>query len=128
MLHGTTAEGLGRELDGHVVPGGQGRIKVLVSYPADAKHGGIEDFLAKSFEQVARIANEIVYAPNRSESLAIVIFQTNMGIDEISEVRRIVRLWAEASVAPLPGDNLNWRQRLGYSTRSLGGGVSREKW
>jgi hypothetical protein len=100
------------------VPDGRGRLKVLISYPAENRNEAIEQFLSNALPNVSRQAG-CIYAPNRAESLVVVMFRTDMGLDEVGEVRRIVNLWADASARPQREDNLPWRQRLGYATRSL---------
>lgn len=113
-LHGLLA-GL---IPASFIPEGRGHLKVLVSYPAENRSPAIEEFLAQALPNVSRQAG-CMYAPNRAESLVVVIFRTDMGLEEVGEVRRIINLWAEAAAHPLKDDNLSWRQRLGYAQRSL---------
>lgn len=95
-------------------PQGRGRIKVLVSYPADARNLGVEAFLKESVNLPS--GPEVVYdmRNTHAESISVVLFRTSMGVTEVNEVRDVLRLWANALARPEPTDFLPWRQRTGY--------------
>jgi hypothetical protein len=95
-------------------PQGQGPLKILISYPADAKNHGIEVYLQESIN--LPVGPRITYEARHThtESISVVLFRTSMGVTEVREVREVLRLWASALSRPQPTDKLRWRQRTGY--------------
>lgn len=95
-------------------PQGQGPLKILISYPADAKNQGIEVYLRESIN--LPMGPNITYEARhtQTESISVVLFRTSMGVTEVREVREVLRLWASALSKPQPTDKLRWRQRTGY--------------
>ncbi|MBU0479446.1 tubulin-like doman-containing protein [bacterium] len=96
-------------------PGGPGRLRMLVSYPADAQSDTIEGFLKANIPEI----KDAELAPNQSEMLSVVMHRTQLGLDEVREIRLLIGLWTQAAIRPLEFDKLYWRQRLGYAQRSL---------
>jgi hypothetical protein len=95
-------------------PQGSGPLKVLISYPADAPSGVIEEHLKSSVNLPTWPGTNFDYRPTRTESISVVLFRTSMGVTEVAEVRDVLRLWAGALQRPEPTDLLRWRQRTGY--------------
>jgi Tubulin like len=95
-------------------PQGSGPMKVLISYPADAKSPAIEEHLKQSINRPE--GPDIAYEckNTHTESISVVLFRTSMGVTEVGEVRDVLRLWARALARPEPTDLLRWRQRTGY--------------
>ena len=95
-------------------PQGSGPLKVLISYPADAKSPTVENYLKQSVNLPA--GPGIVYdmKSTQTESISVVLFRTSMGVTEVNEVRDVLRLWASALGRSEPEDFLRWRQRTGY--------------
>lgn len=95
-------------------PQGNGPMKVLISYPADAADATVERYLRAAIN-VPPEPNIVYEMKNtHAESISVVLFRTSMGITEVDEVRDVLRLWASALARPEPSDFLRWRQRTGY--------------
>jgi hypothetical protein len=99
---------------GNFTPQGTGPLKVLMSYPADAQSGTIEEHLKSSVNLPTGPNVKFDCRPTRTESISVVLFRTSMGVTEVAEVRDVLRLWAAALQRPEPTDLLRWRQRTGY--------------
>jgi Tubulin like len=95
-------------------PQGSGPLKVLISYPADAPSEVIEQHLGSSVNVPSGPEIDYEYRPTSTESIAVVLFRTSMGLTEVAEVRDVLRLWAGALSRPEPADMPRWRQRTGY--------------
>ena len=95
-------------------PQGSGPMKVLISYPAEAKSLAIEEHLKESINRP--VGPNIAYdcRNTHTESISVVLFRTSMGVTEVGEVRDVLRLWSRALARPEPTDLLRWRQRTGY--------------
>ena len=92
-------------------PQGNGALKILVSYPADAGEPVIENYLKSSIQLPAGVHD---FRNTYAESISVVLFRTGMSVTEVGEVRDVLRLWAAALAWPQPTDMLHWRQRTGY--------------
>ena len=95
-------------------PQGSGPLRVLISYPADAPNQVIEQHLESSVNVPSGPEIHHEYRPTSTESIAVVLFRTSMGVTEVAEVRDVLRLWSGALSRPEPADMLRWRQRTGY--------------
>jgi hypothetical protein len=95
-------------------PQGSGPVKVLISYPADARSQGIESYLRESINLPSGRGAVFDMRNTHAESISVVLFRTSMGVTEVSEVRDVLRLWASALARPEKPDFLRWRQRTGY--------------
>jgi Tubulin like len=95
-------------------PQGRGSMKVLISYPANARNPVIEAYLMESIN--LPIGPGIAYDMRNTlaESISVVLFRTSMGVTEVKEVRDLLRRWASALARSEPPDFLRWRQRTGY--------------
>ncbi|MER6946748.1 tubulin-like doman-containing protein [Nonomuraea sp. NPDC000554] len=95
-------------------PQGSGPLKVLVSYPADAKDPMLEAFLEEEINLPPEETVEPDYRNIDADSVAVVQIRTSMSISEVRELREVLHTWSDALRAEQPQDNLKWRQRLGY--------------
>jgi hypothetical protein len=95
-------------------PQGNGPMKVLISYPADARSPKIEAYLRETINlpRGPRVAYDM--RNTLAESITVVMFRTAMGLTDVAEVRDLLGLWARTLARPEPGDLLRWRQRTGY--------------
>jgi hypothetical protein len=101
-------------LPANFTPQGQGPLRILISYPADARNRGIEEYLKESINLPAGPGITEEPRPTRSEAISVVLLRTEMGVTEVREVGEVLRLWAGALARPEPADKLAWRQRTGY--------------
>ncbi len=97
------------------VPQGNGPLKVLISYPADAPNRMVEAYLENSINLPSGPLVTYEYRATAAESISVVMYRTSMGITEVREVRDVLRLWADALDQPIATDKLAWRQRTGYN-------------
>jgi tubulin-like protein len=101
-------------LPANFTPQGSGPMKILISYPADAPSEFIEGHLRSAINLPSVPGITYDFGNTHTESISVVLFRTAMGITEVSEVRDVLRLWADAQRRPEPTDLLRWRQRTGY--------------
>ncbi|MBB5873096.1 hypothetical protein F4553_006530 [Allocatelliglobosispora scoriae] len=97
------------------VPEGTGRLSVLVVYPADTGDAETERFLAETL----RLPQGKNIVPTQfqwaePEAITVVFVRSGMGVTEVSELRSVLRTWADAVKAPKSDYYLPWRQRLGF--------------
>ncbi len=92
------------------LPQGTGLLKVLVSYPAAGRDGGVERFLTQRLS----LPGQPDLRPTAAESLVVVLFRSEMSVTDVREIRQVLRQWAQAVRHEQPTDYLKWRQRLGY--------------
>lgn len=104
---------LGGMLPANFAPQGGQKLRALISYPAEAKNPGIENYLNKAIN-LSREHVTPEYRPTATESITAVLHRTSMGITEVGEVRDVLRDWAGALARPQPLDLPRWRQRTGY--------------
>jgi hypothetical protein len=99
---------------GGFAPTGTGRLRILFSYPAQARDAELEKFLQQEVS-LPRSADTVVeFRPIAAESIAVVLFRTSMGLTEVPEVREVLKHWSDALRNEEQQDFLRWRQRLGY--------------
>lgn len=104
---------------GGYAPAGQGPLKILFSYPGDAKDGALKAFLA---QEVALPKDQNITPEFRAidaDAIAVVMFRTSMDITEVTEVRESIKLWSGSLRNSQPQDYLPWRQRLGHTSDYL---------
>jgi hypothetical protein len=104
---------LGGMLPANFAPQGSQKLRVLISYPAEAKNPRIEEYL----QRAVNLSREHVtpeYRAAATESITAVLHRTSMGLTEVGEVRDVLRNWASALARPQPLDLPRWRQRTGY--------------
>jgi len=97
---------------GGYAPAGEGELTVLVSFPGSEGDREVETFLRNAV-LLPSDGPILEFRPNESDSLAVVLFRTCMGITDVPEVREAIQLWGEAQRHERPADRLLWRQRLG---------------
>ncbi|ATW52956.1 hypothetical protein CGZ69_30855 [Streptomyces peucetius subsp. caesius ATCC 27952] len=100
-------------------PDGTGRLKVLVTYPQTAWDSDVARFLMRELRLPDGSAPELRAVD--TESVTVVLFRSGMSLTDVSEVRHVLRLWAEARDGAGVDDFLHWRQRLGYRDDWLAG-------
>ncbi|GIH23102.1 hypothetical protein Aph01nite_14120 [Acrocarpospora phusangensis] len=101
-------------LPGGFSPEGNGRLKILISYPAPAPNPDLERFLKEKLHLPKGQGLEPEFTATNTESIAVVLFRTSMSVTEVPEVRQVLKHWADATEREEPQDFLRWRQRLGY--------------
>ncbi len=94
------------------VPDGSGPLKILVVHPASESDGRAADFLSQELNLPPRVVPECRAVD--TDSITVVFFRSGMNLTDISEVRGVLSLWAEARDAGGEDDFLHWRQRLGH--------------
>jgi Tubulin like len=101
-------------LPANFAPQGNGQMKVLITYPANADSEPVKNYLRSSvaLPRGPRVTNDFRHTD--TESISVVLFRTAMGVTEVDEVRDVLRMWARALDEPRPTDLLRWRQRTGY--------------
>ncbi|MFD7979400.1 tubulin-like doman-containing protein [Streptomyces sp. NPDC059071] len=93
-------------------PDGGGPLKILIVHPASESDGRASDYLRQELNLPPRAAQE--YRAVDTESITVVLFRSGMNLTDISEVRNVLSLWAEARDSGGQEDFLHWRQRLGH--------------
>jgi Tubulin like len=101
---------------GGFTPGGQGRLKILFSYPSPAgkRDAELEKFLRQEVNLPRESSSIPEFRPIDAESVAVVLFRSSMGLTEVPEVRKVLVQWADAVTEGRKNDFLQWRQRTGY--------------
>ncbi|MFD3534375.1 tubulin-like doman-containing protein [Streptomyces sp. NPDC058664] len=94
------------------VPDGSGPLKILIVHPASESDGRARDYLEQELNLPSRVTPES--RAGDTDSITVVFFRSGMNLTDISEVRGVLGLWAEARDAAGEDDFLHWRQRLGY--------------
>ncbi|MHA4774412.1 tubulin-like doman-containing protein [Streptomyces sp. MSC1_001] len=94
------------------VPDGSGPLKILIVHPASESDGRARDYLEQELNLPSRVTPES--RAGDTDSITVVFFRSGMNLTDISEVRSVLGLWAEARDAASENDFLHWRQRLGY--------------
>jgi hypothetical protein len=95
-------------------PQGNGRMKVLITYPFSGKNEQIEQYLKNTLNLPIGPGIEPEWRAIEAESLSVVMFRYGMGVTEVEEVREVLRTWAQSLSDERPEDFLKWRQRTGY--------------
>ncbi|MGW7463631.1 tubulin-like doman-containing protein [Streptomyces xantholiticus] len=93
-------------------PDGSGPLKVLIVHPQSEAGSGAAAFLRRELRLPYGTVPE--FRAVDTESITVVLFRSGMSLTDVSEVRHVLRLWAEARDAAGVDDFLHWRQRLGY--------------
>ena len=97
---------------GGFAPDGRAPFKTLFTYPAAQENQDIERFLRQEVALPVDMQSEPEFRAVPGESMMVVLLRSSMGVTEVPEVRRVVKLWTEAQRAPRPHDLLTWRRRL----------------
>lgn len=93
-------------------PDGGGPLKILIVHPASESDTRAADYLAEDLNLPAGGTQE--FRAVDTDSITVVLFRSGMNLTDISEVRSVLKLWAEARDSAGEDDFLHWRQRLGY--------------
>ncbi|MFD7960481.1 tubulin-like doman-containing protein [Streptomyces zaomyceticus] len=94
------------------VPDGSGPLKILIVHPSSEADGRAREYLEQELNLPARVTPES--RAGDTDSITVVFFRSGMNLTDISEVRNVLTLWAEARDSAGEDDFLHWRQRLGY--------------
>jgi hypothetical protein len=95
-------------------PDGSGRLKALVVHPGSEGAARAQTYLEQELNLPRDSGTTYEYRAVSANSITVVLFRSGMSLTEISEVRHVLRLWAEARDSTSGEDFLDWRQRLGY--------------
>jgi hypothetical protein len=106
-------------LPANFVPQGNGPLRVLITYPADAGNRVVEGYLKSVLFLPSGPGITQEFRCSQAESISVLMLRTAMGVTEVEEVRDVLRLWAAAQASSQPTDLLRWRQRTGYDVSYL---------
>ncbi|MFE5615626.1 tubulin-like doman-containing protein [Streptomyces sp. NPDC056524] len=93
-------------------PDGGGPLKILIVHPASESDSRAADHFSEALNLPPGATQE--YRAVDTDSITVVLFRSGMNLTDISEVRGVLKLWAEARDSAGEDDFLHWRQRLGY--------------
>ncbi|MBM2616488.1 hypothetical protein JIG36_13070 [Actinoplanes sp. LDG1-06] len=95
-----------------LVPAGRAPVRALITYPSLVPSEPIEHYLHR--EVALRIDPEAVveFRAVPGESVTVIMNRTGMGVTDVPEVRRLLKVWSDAHRRPEPHDYLAWRRRL----------------
>ncbi|MBE8516434.1 hypothetical protein ILP97_02705 [Amycolatopsis sp. H6(2020)] len=97
---------------GGFAPDGRAPLKALFTYPAAQEDKDIERFLRREVSLPIDLVGEPEFRAVQADAIVVVLNRSSMGVTEVPELRRVVKLWAEAQRRPQPQDSLPWRRRL----------------
>jgi hypothetical protein len=97
---------------GGFAPDGHAPLKALFTYPAGQENKDIERFLRREVSLPIDLIGEPEFRAVQADAIVVVLNRSSMGVTEVPELRRVVKLWAEAQRHPHPQDSLAWRRRL----------------
>ncbi|HEX6351856.1 tubulin-like doman-containing protein [Actinophytocola sp.] len=89
---------------GGFAPDGKSRLKALFTYPAGRENAEIERFLRREVSLPADMVGEPEFRATQADEMVVVLTRSSMGVTEVPELRRVVRLWADAHRRPQPED------------------------
>ncbi|MZE78234.1 hypothetical protein GTY57_14820, partial [Streptomyces sp. SID5475] len=95
-------------------PDGSGPLEALIVHPRSEKDDRTGEYLKQELNLPRDIVGEPRCQQVEAEAITVVLHRSGMSLTDVSEVRRSLRVWAEARDAGGGGDFLHWRQRLGY--------------
>lgn len=104
---------------GGFAPDGHAPLKVLFTYPAAQENEELERFLRREVPLPIDMIGEPEFRAVQADSMVVVLTRSSMGITEVPELRRVIKLWAEAQRRDHPQDSLAWRRRLSQDTAYL---------
>lgn len=104
---------------GGFAPDGRAPLKALFTYPAAQENEDIERFLRREVSLPIDMIGEPEFRAVQADSMVVVLTRSSMGITEVPELRRVIKLWSEAQRESLPRDSLAWRRRLSQDTSYL---------
>ena len=95
-------------------PDGSGPLKVLIVHPQSEADGRAARYLEQQLNLPRDPGTVPEFRAVEAEAITVVLFRSGMSLTDVSEVRQVLRLWAEARDASGGDDFLHWRQRLGF--------------
>ncbi len=95
-------------------PEGTGPLRALVVYPRVRAKDEVEKFLARELGLPTDSRRAVEYRGTDTDSIAVVLFRSEMSLTQVPEARKVLREWAKAKEDEQYEDVLRWRQRLGY--------------
>jgi hypothetical protein len=104
---------------GGFAPDGRAPLKALFTYPAAQENEDIERFLRREVSLPIDMIGEPEFRAVQADSMVVVLTRSSMGITEVPELRRVIKLWADAQRNPQAQDTLAWRRRLSQDTSYL---------
>lgn len=104
---------------GGFAPDGHAPLKALFTYPAAQEDREVERFLRQEVSLPIDMLGEPEFRAVQAETMVVVLTRSSMGITEVPELRRVVKLWATAQDKPQPQDTLPWRRRLSQDSGYL---------
>jgi hypothetical protein len=104
---------------GGFAPDGHAPLRALFTYPAGQENADIERFLRREVPLPVDLLGEPEFRAVQADSMVVVLTRSSMGVTEVPELRRVVKLWSEAQRRPQPQDTLAWRRRLSQETGYL---------
>ncbi|MCK9896901.1 tubulin-like doman-containing protein [Frankia sp. AgB32] len=104
-------------LPGGFSPDGSGQLKVLIAHPTvkQVPDGEVQSCLRRELALPVDQGTLPEFRAGQPDSIVVVLFRTSMAVNEVREVRELLRFWSQALVHNDPADYLRWRQRLGYN-------------
>ncbi|WP_051385863.1 tubulin-like doman-containing protein [Actinokineospora inagensis] len=99
---------------GGFAPEGHAALKVLFTYPAAQHDVEIERFLRHEVSLPIDMVGEPEFRAVQADSMVVVLNRSSMGVTEVPELRKVIKLWTVAQQAPKPMDTLSWRRRLDH--------------
>ncbi|MFI5932220.1 tubulin-like doman-containing protein [Actinoplanes sp. NPDC051494] len=97
---------------GGFAPDGRAPLKALITYPAGKQDAELERFLRREVPLPSDLGGEPEFRAVQADSMVVVLNRSSMGITEVPELRRVVKVWSEAQRHPRPHDYTSWRRRL----------------
>ena len=97
---------------GGFAPDGKAPFKTLFTYPAAQENRDIERFLRQEVALPIDLEAEPEFRAVPGDSMVVVLLRSSMGVTEVPELRRVVKLWVDAQRQPRSDDYLTWRRRL----------------
>ncbi|WP_439656029.1 tubulin-like doman-containing protein [Lentzea sp. HUAS TT2] len=104
---------------GGFAPDGHAPLKVLFTYPAAQENDDIQRFLRREVSLPMDMVGEPEFRAVQADAMVVVLNRSSMGVTEVPELRRVIKLWSEAQHRPLPLDLLEWRRRLSQDSHYL---------
>ncbi|HWO65108.1 MAG TPA: tubulin-like doman-containing protein, partial [Umezawaea sp.] len=104
---------------GGFAPDGNAALKVLFTYPAAQEDDDVERFLRREVSLPVDMVGEPEFRAVQADAMIVVLNRSSMGVTEVPELRRVIKLWAEAQRHPQPQDSLAWRRRLSQNSDYL---------
>ncbi|MET9225521.1 tubulin-like doman-containing protein [Lentzea sp. NPDC003310] len=104
---------------GGFAPDGHAPLKALFTYPASQRDGDIERFLRREVSLPLDMVGEPEFRAVLADAMVVVLNRSSMGVTEVPELRRVIKVWAEAQRRPQPQDLLAWRRRLSQDSHYL---------